>query len=530
MKSLQLSLSKIHQFLNKDTPNLIFITHIFLRSLAAVYCIAFLSLWVQLEGLIGTEGILPVDKFLDHLYQKYDAGFWETPTLLWLNASNSMINGLALAGGLIALLGICLPFSTILWFVLWFLCLSLFYGGQTFLSFQWDIFLLEIGFLTMFLMPFSLLPRTSQKRPPNGLTVFLFHWLLFRFMFASGVVKLASMDAVWWNLTALNYHYFTQPLPPWTAWYAHQLPELLQKISTGGMFFVELIMPFFLFSRGGLRTFTGIGFVLLQVGIILTGNYGFFNLLTIVLCLWLFQDSTIYRIPIPEQLTSLREKLTAYKQAFPEVKKAATLSALKISGRITAYLSAALIVLFGVMLLTNASLRLNFPWPDFLWKTFQAQSTYHIVNSYGLFADMTEERLEIIIEGSNDGQQWQAYQFKYKPGNLGDAPSFVAPHQPRLDWQMWFAALGNWRQNIWFVNLAVRLLQGSEPVIQLLASNPFPEQPPRFIRARSVDYQFTSFSEREKTGNWWKEGREKEYLPVISRDDLPYLLKQLRLN
>ncbi len=531
MKEAQHLFSRAHRFLNSGTNHQIIITHLFLRGLGLIYFIAFFSLWLQIDGLIGSEGILPAQRFLENFQEQTGGGFGELPTLFWLNSSDVMLNALALAGALLAFAAILLPFSTILWGLLWVLYLSLFNVGQVFLSFQWDILLLETGFLAIFLLPFSLVPRYRLNRLPNGLAIWLFRWLLFRLMFASGVVKLASMDPSWWNLTALNFHYFTQPIPPWTAWYAHQLPEWFQKTSVGGMFFVELVLPFFILGSRRFRMFAGLGLVTLQVLIILTGNYCFFNLLTILFCLWLFDDRIIPKISVPNWFTRFCQKMVVVPSTkFDDENPMPGYTLLKLTGRIISYISAVLLIMVSVMLLISATFRIQVNWPNPLVKLYFLQAKFNLVNNYGLFADMTERRLEISIEGSNDNKNWQTYKFKYKPEDLENAPPFVAPHQPRLDWQMWFAALGNFRQNPWFVNFCVRLLQGSEPVIKLLAHNPFPGNPPLYIRARLYDYQFTSFEERQSSGNWWRRKYTGEYLPTLSRENLPYLLEQLRLK
>jgi lipase maturation factor 1 len=449
---------------------------LFLRLLGAIYLTAFASLAVQIAGLAGARGILPLSAYLSALSKSLGArAYWEAPTIFWIAHSDGILLAASWAGVAIALLlisGLLAAYlERIALLSLYVLYLSLCTAGQDFLSFQWDSLMLETGFLAIFL--------------GNSKTVvWLFRWLLFRLMFLSGVVKLTSHDPVWADRTALAFHYFTQPLPTPLAWYMAQLPLGFQRLSTSAVLFIELVVPFLFFTPRRWR-FIGAGLAsFLQILIFLTGNYTFFNLLTLALCLFLLDDSALERLRL-------------------RVRSART-------SAIAVWAVAVVILILSVSELFPES-------ENILSRT---AAPFQIANTYGLFASMTVTRPEIIVQGSNDGVTWLDYIFPYKPAALDRAPRWVAPYQPRLDWQMWFAALGDYRSSPWFTNFMVRLLQGSPAVTGLLANNPFPNAPPKYLRALLFDYRFTDFAGRRATGNWWKREPRGLFFPPISLGDV----------
>ncbi|MDE0426984.1 MAG: lipase maturation factor family protein [Candidatus Poribacteria bacterium] len=468
---------------------------LFLRALGGIYLIAFLSLWVQVHGLIGSNGILPADQFLTAVRQQVGtSGYHLVPTLFWLNPSDLCLHLLCAGGAVLSLVLIAGFFPTWTLVGLWAFYLSLVSVGQVFLSFQWDVLLLEAGFLAIFFAPLQIRDTLSRTSQPSSAFLWLSRWLLFRLMFASGFVKLAS-DEVWRNLTALNFHYETQPLPTSIAWYVHQLPEWFQKVSVLGMFAVELVIPFLIFAPRRLRTAGCIGFVGLQVLIILTGNYCFFNLLTIALCLLLIDDVAWKRL-LPKRLMPSIRLLEQAPHRY---------------SRICIGVVAVLLFLLSGLRFSGQLFR-DGRLPDVAWIT-----PFRSVNTYGLFADMTESRPEIIVEGSNDRITWKAYEFRWKPGDLTNAPKWVAPHQPRLDWQMWFAALqGDYQNTYWFLNFMGSLLRGNPEVLKLLAENPFPDTPPRYVRATLYNYHFTDLATKRSDGTWWDREWSRIYCPAIS--------------
>ncbi|HET9794559.1 MAG TPA: lipase maturation factor family protein, partial [Thermoanaerobaculia bacterium] len=313
-------------------------------------------------------------------------------------------------------------------------------------------------------------------------------------MFSSGAVKLASGDRAWRSLTALRFHYETQPLPTSIGWWAHQIPGSFQTISAVLLFAVELVAPFFFFAPRRLRNGALLSTAALQILIGLTGNYAFFNALTLALCLLLVDDQTLGRKnPVADDgpARSRRPVLTA---------------------------AAAIVLFLGVVQMAE----ILFPRARAtaaLASAASAAEPFRTVNGYGLFAVMTTTRPEIVVEGSADGRAWTPYPFRWKPGDVSRRPRFVEPHQPRLDWQMWFAALSDVRQNPWFVGFVHRLLEGDRDVIRLLAADPFAGHPPRFVRAELWNYRFTDRATRRKTGAWWSRTRIGEYLPPVSLDD-----------
>ena len=468
---------------------------LFLRGLGCIYLIAFLSLWVQIHGLIGSNGILPAEQYLAAVRQQIGTeGYYLLPTLFWLNPSDACLHFLCAGGVVLSLILIAgfLPTATLIG--LWMFYLSLVTVGQAFLSFQWDVLLLEAGLLAIFFAPLRIRDAFTHGSETSRAFLWLLRWLLFRLMFASGFVKLAS-DAVWRDLTALNFHYETQPLPTWIGWYVHQLPEWLHKISVIGMFAVELVIPFLIFAPRRLRTIGCIGLIGLQVLILLTGNYCFFNLLTIALCLLLIDDVTwrgLLSKKFMPNFQSVEGSLHRYRRVC------------------IAAVAMLLFVLSGIRF--GGQLFRDVQFPDAAW-----MRPFRSVNTYGLFADMTESRPEIIVEGSNDRVTWEAYDFRWKPGELTTAPKWVAPHQPRLDWQMWFAALqGSYRNTPWFPHFIGALLQGKPEVLQLLAENPFPDTPPRYVRATLYDYHFTDIATKRSEGTWWYRERKGLYCPAVS--------------
>jgi hypothetical protein len=417
------------------------------------------------------------------------------PTLCWFNPSDSFLHFLCAGGVALSLLLILGIAPVLCLLLLWAFYLSLCVGGQVFMNFQWDYLLLEAGFLSIFLAPVRLLPSRRYEDRLSPWAHFLLRWLLFRLMFMSGVVKLTSGDESWWNLSALRYHYETQPLPTPLAWWANLLPAWFQACSMMVMFGVELGAPFLLFAPRRLRLIGVASLLMLQALIALTGNYCFFNLLTASLCLLAVDDAVWPRFG---RRLAVR----------PEIRDARWPSWFLIP------LTVFVLVLSGPLLWTaffpDAGL------PSLLNVPYSCIEPFRSLNGYGLFRVMTKIRPEIIVEGSQDSVTWQAYEFKYKIGDLKRAPPFVAPHQPRLDWQMWFAALDDVRGEPWFVNFLARLLQGSSPVVALLKRNPFPDSPPRYIRATLFQYHFTNFVEKGQTGAWWKRDGEEPYCPVLS--------------
>jgi hypothetical protein len=290
----------------------------------------------------------------------------------------------------------------------------------------------------------------------------------------------------------VKVHYWTQPIPTWTAWYAHHLPMAFQKFSCFVMFVIELGFPFLIFLPRQPRYLAFFGLFGLQLVIAATGNFAYFNVLAMVLCIPLLDDSFFPRLA--RRLATKRSRLR-----WP---------------RWITVPAGTVILLVSTMILCG-SLGWRPDWPRPLRDLHEALYPFRSIGSYGLFANMTETRPEIVVEGSDDGVTWQAYEFKWKPGDLNRPPGFVAPHQPRLDWQMWFAALGNYRGNAWFMNFLVRLLQGSKPVLDLMEYNPFPDHPPAIVRAVYYQYYFTSPEERRETGAWWKREQVGLYCPPI---------------
>lgn len=477
---------------------------LFLRVLGIIYFIAFASLAGQVMGLIGSGGILPVGDYLDAIAARYDTPerFALLPTLLWANQSDVFVQLLCAAGMLLSIL-VVLDIATMpILAMLWAAYLSLVNGGQDFLSFQWDVLLLEAGFLAIFLSSFHVLPRMERQRAPSMVVIWLFRFLLFRLMFMSGVAKLASGDPTWINLTALDFHFWTQPLPTPLAWYAAQLPQWVYQISTLVMFFIELVVPFTFFMPRRIRFIGAWLTILLQVMIILTGNYTFFNWLTIALCILLFDDDALRRW---------------FPKSFKDV---AQVRASRIKRVLAVGLATLLIFLGGIQVLRLLDQRISVrDLPAPLMDIYQRSSALHLSNGYGLFAVMTTSRPEIIIEGSENGEEWLPYTFKFKMGDVYRAPPFVAPHQPRLDWQMWFAALGSYQNNPWFISFVRHLLLGSPDVLALLETNPFPSSPPEFIRASLYQYRFTDGDEHALDGAWWAREETGLYLPPVSLDD-----------
>ena len=488
----------------------------FLRALGVIYLIAFVSLWVQVDGLIGSDGVSPVNQFLPAVHAQLGKDAYALlPTLCWFNSSNAFLHFLCGGGVVLSVLlifGIAPALSLVALFAFY---LSLTIAGQTFLSFQWDILLLETGFLSIFLAPWRLWPREliclpgspppATAAPVSRAGLFLLKFLLFKLMLMSGMVKLTSGDDCWWNLTALDYHYWSQPLPTVFGWWADKSPEWFKHFSVAFCLGIEIIMPFFIWAPRRPRLIAAGLMIFLQFAIAITGNYCFFNLLTIALCLLLIDDAAV---------STDRHSVGIPTPGAP--------SGRALAIRLCGYVSIAVVVVtlaINAWLIFSAFKPRARP-PHALATVYEQLEAFRIVNGYGLFRVMTKDRCEIVLEGSTDGVEWLPYEFKWKPGDVKRAPGWCAPHQPRLDWQMWFAALESPRENPWFFGLIVRLLQGSQDVNRLLAHNPFPDKPPSYVRAMFYRYRFTTVIELRQTGAWWKRQELREYLPTISVDQL----------
>jgi predicted DCC family thiol-disulfide oxidoreductase YuxK len=485
---------------------------LFLRALALVYGVAFASLFVQVPGLIGSNGISPAAMFLDAVHGGLgSSGPLYYPTLAWFDPGDPFLLGLCVAGMAASALLFAGLVPRIAAFICWISYFSLVVAGQAFFQFQWDSLLLEAGFLAIFFAPGGLVRLSPAGLEPPRAARWLLWLLLFRLMFMSGVAKLAAGDMNWWNLSALTWHYQTQPLPTPLAWYAHQLPAWFHRLSAFLMFCVEIGAPFLLLTPRRLRHLGAWLAIGLQVLILLTGNFAFFNLLTIALCLTLFDDGVTARL-VPGFL----------RRGIPTGRPGGPPSGASRAGAVhTGAGRTAAAIAFALMAMLNFNQVAGLFVPRSWWPRPVATATawaahFRIVNGYGLFRVMTVKRPEIVIEGSDDRLEWKPYGFRFKPGDTTAALRWAAPYQPRLDWQLWFAALGNANDNGWLTNLAIRILEGSPEVLALLGEDPFGGRPPRYVRVVLYEYRFTTPEARARTGAVWERTFNSLYIAPMS--------------
>jgi hypothetical protein len=481
-----------------DGTNGYWLTRLLLqRGVALVYLIAFLVAVNQFRPLCGERGLLPATQFIR------DTPFRAAPSLFYLFPRDSAFAIFGWVGVLLALLaltgvsekyGSWLSFAV--WGLMWLIYLSFVNVGQTFYGFGWESMLLETGFLAIFL--------GAADMEPQAIVIWLFRWVTFRVMFGAGLIKLRG-DPCWRELTCLDYHFETQPIPNPLSWYFHWLPGWVHK---GGIIFnhiAEVGAPFLCFAPQPLAAIGGVVMILFQASIMVSGNLSWLNLLTMVVALSTFSDAQISRIvPITPPPLTQQPQLQVW-----------------ISWGLA----------FMVCVLSVKPVR-NLISPQQVMNT--SYNPLHLVNSYGAFGSVTTERYEIVIEGTQDAvataaTRWREYQFKGKPGKLDRVPPQIAPYHLRLDWLMWFAAMPSFYYDPWFIRLLERLLEGDAATLALLKENPFPKHPPRLIRALHYRYRFTTPDEREKSGNWWKRELSGTYFPAVSLADPKFrdLLQQL---
>ncbi len=475
---------------------------LFLRCLGLIYGIAFLALALQLEPLIGSHGLLPAQPYLESFAGGTDGGAsdrvavaLELPTIFWLSCSDAVLRicswigvGLALA----VVLGLA---NVPLLAALWVLYMSFVHIGQLWYGYGWEILLLETGFLAIFLCPL-LDPRPTAGTSPPHVVWWLLRWVLFRVMLGAGLIKLRG-DSCWRDLTCMLYHYETQPLPSPLSWYLHQLPPAFHRLEVLFNHFVELIVPWTLFAPRRLRHIGGLFLVAFQITLIISGNLSFLNWLTLAICIPCFDDGALHRL-FPRRW---RDRLQSAERP-PSCPRQATAYALTA---LVLFLSIAPARnLLGARQVMNGSF-----------------DRLHLVNTYGAFGSVGRVRNEVILQGTEDATvteatQWREYEFKCKPGDVNRRPCFVAPYQLRIDWQIWFAAMEDPRSNPWLIHLIAQLLRNDPGALSLLANNPFPGQPPRFIRAELYEYHFTHPG--DATPAWWTRRRVGSYFPPLSLD------------
>ncbi|MBI3522806.1 MAG: lipase maturation factor family protein [Chloroflexi bacterium] len=457
---------------------------VFQRALAFVYLIAFLVAVRQFIPLLGERGLTPVPRFVAVV------DFRDSPSLFHLRYSDTIARavswtGLALSAA--TLIGLTdalpLPLAMFVWAVLWALYLSIVNVGQTWYSFGWETLLLETGFLAIFL-------GNASTAVPVTL-MWLLRWLLFRIEVGAGLIKMRG-DRCWRDLTCLYYHHETQPMPNPLSWYFHHLPRWWHRVEVLGNHFAQLVVPFFLFAPQPIASVAGLIIAATQSWLVLSGNFSWLNLITIVLALSSLDDGILRAaLPIARPFTL---DTPLWHQAV-------------------------------VLVVTGLVLALSYrPARNLVSRHQRMNSSFdplHLVNTYGAFGSVTKRRYEVIVEGTDEavllpGTAWREYEFKAKPGDVRRRPPQYAPYHLRLDWLMWFAAFSSPMHHEWFVPFMAKLLENDAPTLRLLRMNPFPAAPPRYVRARLYLYRFTTPAERRESGAWWHRSFVRDYLPPVS--------------
>jgi lipase maturation factor 1 len=492
---------------------------IFLRALGLIYFSAFYSLYFQIKGLIGPDGILPAGGYLRAVAQATDlpgSKFWFAPSLLWLGSSDHALMLLTWIG-LVASILVVVNFWPRATLAICFLCfLSFIAAAQDFASYQSDGMLLEAGFISLFFAPPGIWPGLARAHGPSRLSLFLLRWEWLQIYFESGVVKKTSGDQSWRHLTAMDDYYQNCPLPTWIGYYVQHLPHWFHASTVVLTFAIELGIVWLMFLP---RRFKIIGFCIVtpfEIGIILTANYAFLNYIVLALGFLLLDDRVLERV-LPQRLRALidRESIAAASRGL----NASWFEAWRSAWRkyFTPLARTISAVCLGIVFYASTAQIIWTLAPDFPLSRQPAQwlAPFRIAEGYGLFANMTHQRLEIEFQGSSDGKTWIPYPFRYKPQDPSEAPGIYAPYQPRFEWNLWFASLGSWRQYEWVVTTEARLLEPSRDVLQLFAKNPFPAAPPKEVRAVVYQYWFTDLKTKHETGMWWRRQLLGEYAPAV---------------
>jgi hypothetical protein len=460
------------------------------RGLALVFLIAFLNAVNQFKPLLGDRGLLPVRHFVN------EVSFRDSPSLFFFAPNDTAFTiaaWLGVALSCAAVIGISEHYgawlSMLVWALLWVLYISFVNVGQTFYGFGWESILLEACFYAVFL--------GSRATNPQTVVIWLLRWLLFRVMFGAGLIKLRG-DPCWRDLTCLDYHYETQPMPNPLSWFFYWGPEWTHRAGVIFNHFAELIVPFGYFLPQPVSAIAGAITILFQGTIFLSGNLSWLNFLTMILAIGTFDDralSVILRIHMP------------------------TAHAPPLAMKIAAVALAGLVAILSVRPIRNMLS------PNQVMNT--VYNRFHLVGTYGAFGSITRPRYEVILEGTDEAAltpstKWREYEFRGKPGATNRMPPQIAPYHLRLDWLMWFAALSSYQEHPWFVHLIGRLLEGDSATFGLLKMNPFPDRPPRYVRALLYEYHFTSPTERSQTGQWWKRQLVRPYFPPVSLQAGPF--------
>ncbi|OMH35031.1 lipase maturation factor family protein [Tersicoccus sp. Bi-70] len=463
---------------------------LFLRALAAVYLVAFLVAVDQFRALLGTDGMLPIPRFVARV------PFSRAPSVFHWHYSDRFFAALAVLGAVLStltLVGVTeilpLPATMAAWFLLWALYQSIVNVGQTWYSFGWESLLLEVGFLAIFL--------GDDGTAPPFLLLLALRWVLFRLEFGAGMIKIRG-DTCWRDLTCLHYHHETQPMPGPFSWYFHHLPARLHRVEVAGNHVTQLILPFALFLPQPVAGTAAGTMILTQLWLVISGNFSWLNWMAIVLGLSVLPDG-FWGAVLPFTRAAVASPTTTP-------------------------------VWWAVLVVAVTALVLVLSWAPAknLVSRRQAMNAsfdrLHLVNTYGAFGSVTRIRWEVVVEGTADPEPgpdsaWREYQFKGKPGDVHRRPAQFAPYHLRLDWLMWFAALSPGYAEPWFTGFVARLLAGDRATLRLLRHNPFPDEPPRFVRARLFRYRYTTRAERRATGDWWVRTVQSTFLPPVSLQD-----------
>ena len=480
---------------------------LFLRALGGIYFSAFFSLVFQIRGLIGPQGILPANEYLQAVGRSLGTprGLWYAPTGLWVSSGPHMLSALCWVGMAASLLLVLNVWPRAMLAICFVCFLSFVSAAQDFSGYQSDGMLLEAGFISLFFAPAGLRPGFGRGSPPSRMSLFLLQWEWFRIYFESGVAKMAGGDPEWRHFTAMDEYYQNGPLPTWIGWYVQHLPHWFHASTAFATLALELGLVLMLFLPRRWRIVCFCIVTPWEVGVILTANYTFLNYLVLSLGVLLLDDRFLQRF-LPERWKGFLGEGASETQTPQHSRERVKMAKLALSA----------IVLSWIFYASAAELISFAPVSPPAWPVI-ALEPFRIANRYGLFGIMTRGRYEIEFQGSADGQTWVPYPFRYKPQALDKPPGIYAPYQPRFDWNLWFASLGTWREYSIVPRTELRLLDNDGDVLNLFAGNPFAQEPPRMVRAVIWQYWFTTMAEKRSQGLWWRRQYVGLYAPTLER-------------